>query len=573
MMNLLKKSILLGLMWPALSWGALNLAEPEVLLKKATQSRTALLDVLLDIEYNIPEMRDPDTFDKYFTMLDALEVQSSRTGLEQYYPKIVSNVGLKMVSNGMRWLDVTAANTEKVAYYIKWMDADALARFMGLIEYQNTMIKNPVHLKQMADNIESILPVIDEKAASLPYVQLGFRRLVSDSAVALLKTEMLNEAEVDFWIKKIKIASSFSEYLDYLNQGIYSFEKDNKADSHTYIARLSLMFAQSAALSQTAPNWLINGIGDSLSEVLLRMVRLEETFRPGEFEKATAYLKSRHLQGLAQQWMAAEKLPSGSYIETYLAASRHLISRLQSSGLRKEADDLQKWLTKSAAPALARKVNLEGHYQLTSNTGEIWFFTVAVAKENTLIAALADAKGHVYKTFFNIAYNLKKDGFIASEREPDLDKDSNPPIEFIVSSDGKIFIYDPFARNQSRSYTGNKVQSFTDLWQHANTMAPLADGIYEGVLFNPSGTEMKSRLIITTFNGYTLGRLEFDSVSIELNIGTSAEDGVIIMTSGLNRGASWFQLRGLMTDEGIKAYVIVGGKGQGTACTLLKKIQ
>lgn len=570
-MKLLKQLILVALLTPALSLAALNLPEPEVLLQKAAQSRASLLDTILALEFNIPEMRDPASFDKYFALLDDLQEMAMTSGLEEYYPQAVSKLGVNMSANGMRWLDLTKADSAKVAYYIKWMDADGLARFLGLMEYQVSVVKDVQLLKTMSENIEAILPQVDKTASQLPYVQLGFRRLVSDAAVALLKTENLDENGVKFWLGKIKVASSFSEYLDYLNQGIFAMDKQRKASSHVYLSRLSLLAIQANNLSEVAPNWLINGIGDSTSEVIMRMVRLEEDFQPQEFTAALGTLKARHLQGLAQQWMAQEKLPSLDYIAHYLNLSRELLTALQKNGLRKEANDLQKWLAKAAAPVMAQKMDIEGHYELQNEIGEVWYLTIAVAKENSLVAALSSHNETVYKTFYNVSFNLKKDGFVASEREPDLDEDQNPPVEFQIT-DGKVQLYDPFIRTKFKHMTGKKVQAFTDLWKFALTNSPSADGTYEGSLFLPNGNEMNVRLVVSTFNGYTIGRIESENMDIDLNIGSEGEDGVVILTSGRKMGASWFQLRANVVDGGLNAYVIIGGKGQGIACSFLKKV-
>ncbi len=573
-MKLFKSIILVALIsGPLMAWASLNLPTPEVLLKKAGQNRTALREVVLDLEFNVPEMRDPATFEKYFQLLDQLQSLSVSSGLEEFFPLIVNNLGLNMVSSGMRWLDATKDSPTKLAYYIKWMDAETLARFLGLVEYQMDVVKDPVRLQMMAENLEAVLPLVDQKASSLPYVQLGFRRLISDSAVALLKTETLSAAQVSIWLKKIKISSSFSEYLDYLNQGIYSLNPNNKTFGHVYLNRLSQLSIQANNMSESAPNWLLNGVGDSIMEVVLRMVRFNEVFALPEFSNALGTLRTRHLQGLAQQWMAQEKLPAADYVEHYLQLSRILIERTKTVGLKKESDDLSKWLSKAAAPVMAQQLNLEGQYLVKNEKGEKWFFTVAVAKENSMVAALADAKGLVVKPFFNVSFNLQDDGFVASERDPDLDHEQNPPVKFSVDKNGQITVTDPYVRSGSRVLKGHKIQSFTDLWKTANVNAPTADGTYEGSLFLPGGNEIKVRLVITTFNGYTTGRIDSDNLAIDLNIGSQGNDGVVILTSGRKVGRSWFQLRANVTDKGLNAYTVVGGKGQGIACTFLKKIE
>src|SRR5437868_1426825 len=84
---------------PSFAFANLHLATPNDLLVKAAIDRTSLRDVILDIEQNIPEMRDPATFESYFFILDQLAAQAQRLGLDQYYPNAVQSLGLHMVSN------------------------------------------------------------------------------------------------------------------------------------------------------------------------------------------------------------------------------------------------------------------------------------------------------------------------------------------------------------------------------------------------------------------------------------------------------------------------------------------
>lgn len=570
-MNKLKLLIVAALMLPALGQAALNLPEPEVLIQQAGESRSALLDSILAIEFNIPEMRDPATFEKYFYTLDNLQALAICSGLEEYYPDAVKKLGVNLVSNGMRWLDVTKADTNKITYYIKWMDVDSLARFLGLIEYQTSTVKDAASLKKMSENIEAALPLIDKIASNLPYVQLGFRGLVSGAAVAILKTENLDNNGLSFWIGKIKTASALSEYLDVLNTKIYSMEKDTQGLGHSYLFRLALLSAQVNNMAEKAPNWLVNGIGDSTAEVILRLVRLEEKFQAGEFKRSLSLLSGRQLQGMYQQWMIQTKIPNQNYVGHYLELSRELIVVLQNNNMRKEANEFQKWLTKMTAPALAKQLDIEGQYEIRNERGDVWYFTIATAKDNTLIAALANKDKSILKAYYNVSYNLKKDGFVASQREPDGDSIQNQPVEFVVR-DGQITVYDPFVRNQYKTYKGRKIQAFPDPYATAVPGNLSADGTYEGYISMPNGEDMKVRVIITTFNGYTVGRVDSPRLVLELNIGSEGEDGVVILTSGRKEKAAWFQLRANVVEGGLNAYVIVGGSGQGKAWTFLKRL-
>ncbi|UYL07247.1 hypothetical protein B9G69_009330 [Bdellovibrio sp. SKB1291214] len=80
------------------------------------------------------------------------------------------------------------------------------------------------------------------------------------------------------------------------------------------------------------------------------------------------------------------------------------------------------------------------------------------------------------------------------------------------------------------------------------------------------------RVIVTAFNGYTLGRIDSKVLTVDLNIGSKGTDGVIIMTSGRNIGSSWVQIRANVTAYGLDAYIVVGGQGQAKTMSKLKRV-
>ncbi|WP_413560867.1 hypothetical protein [Bdellovibrio sp. HCB209] len=556
---------------PSLALAALNLPAPEVLVTKAATNRIALREVIMDLDLNISEMRDAVTFDKYFAILGELQKQANRMNMDAYYPQAVESLGLHMVSNGMRWLDLSKDPSEKVQYYASWMDADALGRLLSVAEYQIEIVKDPTALKKVSANIDSILPVIDAKSGNLPYIPAGFRRLQSDIAVNMLKGRAMTADENLFWVSQIKLSSAMSEYLDFMNQAIYSIAPANKAAGHAFLAQLLLLNQQATKLSDNTPAWLIAGLGDSTVETLLRMVRFEEPMTAQEFTTSLNSLATRQLQGMAQTWMAQEKIPSGKYSAKYLELTKILIEQTRSKGLAKESDDMAKWIGVTAAPVLAKEQKIEGEYLLTDNKGRKWHFTVATARENMLVAALSMEGGVVYKPFFNVAYNLQGTGFVASERYEDLDHDQNPPIKFSYDN-GVMTVVDPFGRDGLSRLQGKKVQEFNDMWKTAVVGSPYAEGIYEGYIYPPTGKPFFARVIVTAFNGYTMGRIDSSVLTVDLNIGSKGNDGVIIMTSGRRIGSSWVQLRGNLTDKGMNAYLVVGGKGQAKTISTLKRV-
>lgn len=551
---------------PSFALADLHLATPNDLLAKAAIDRTSLRDVVLDIEQNIPEMRDPATFESYFFILDQLAAQAQRLGLDQFYPNAVQTLGLHMVSNGIRWVDFRIDMTAKLPYYVKWMDVDTLARLEALAEYQVTTIKEDAGLIAVANNIAAILPGIDAAAdKNLPFVVQGFKAIESNAAVSLLKLGHLSPADEQAVIAKITLASSMSTYIDFLSQSVYTTQAANKAALHAYLARAGHVNKAIMALSDLAPTWLFAANQDVATETLERMVTFEEPFLPGEFEAAIALLDARHLQALISYWMAPNKLPTSAFVDQYIEISRVLVQKADSAGLPVESLSLSKWLEKAAAPVLAKRLGLEGKYKLVDGSGQTWIFTVVSAKDDMLIAALGDIQGAVFKTFYNISVNVRDGGFIASEREPDMDASANPPIKFSIDKNGTLTLFDAFIRSGSNYLKGTKVQSFTDVNKTVAKDAPAtADGIYNGTITLPSGSTMKAKLTVTSFSGYTMARLDGEGVTVDFNVGSKGTDGTLLLTSVRHIGATWMHIRANVTTEGLIAHVIVGGKGESS---------
>lgn len=557
---------------PLLSLAGLNLDEPNVLIAKAQQNRIALREVLLDIEINLPEMRDQPTFEKYFYILDDLGALGVSFKLDEIYPKMVNRLGLRMTNIGVRWIDITKDSSAKIQYYVKWMDANSLNHFFEIISYELTKVKDKNLLSVMVVNIEAIIPMVDAQSEGQPQIMLGYRRLIADAAILVLRDSKLPENEITFWVGKLNLPASISEYLDTLNQKIYSLNVLNKLDAHEYLKRLLILTIQVDSFKDAAPSWLARSVEDAIIELLGRSVHLEVVLDQKMFSEAINSLDIRSTMSLMQQWSANEKPPSAAYADSYLAYSREITVHARKLAMTREADEFEKWLSRAMVPLLAKRLNLEGSYSLTGENGSKWIFTIAFARENMLVAAMGNEATGVHKAFYNITYNVTLNSFVASERESDIDITQNPPIKFTVNQ-GKIIIIDPFVRFGSNIYTGKKDQDFADMWKTVIGPAGEADGIYEGELYIRS-IPRKIKLIVTSFGGYTLGRLDSLEIglTVDFNLGTKASDGVLILTSGRNANGTWMQVRGHVIRDGITASAIVGGKDNMLKTTFLKRI-
>lgn len=559
------------LLFTQLANAELKLESPDVLLQKASVDLSGLRDVILDLEFNIQEIRDPITFDKYFYIVDDLLQVGIQHQIDLMYPNAVQNLGLHMVAHGMRWIDATKDNPEKMLYYVQWMESDTLARFLALIEFQIHGVKDPARLTMLAKNIEAIIPVTDKKGETLPYVVLGFRRLVSDAAVAMLKTQEMSLEESNRWISKIRLSSSLAEYMDFLNQKIFSVNSSNKGLSHSYLYFLTLLNKQVNNMSETAPNWLVSSIGDSTTEIIIRMIRFEEKLTLNELSPALEYLKPRQIQNLMMLWMAIEKMPTQSYMANYMEIAKYIHQFALNLEMSKEADDFQKWLARNAASLIVNLEKIEGLYQLKNNKNEVWLFSIANAKENLIVAALTDEAKGITKPFYNVTYDLLNDRFLASSREPDSDYSSNPTIEFRINKDGEITLKDLVARSASSVFTGHRTQEYFDIWSMQERYAPIEDGVFEGLITMPSGQKVNAMLSITRFNNYSLGKLEMDDLTIDLTVGSKGQDGVIILTSGRYVDRSWIQIRGYLENNELKFAMIFGTKGQAPGLMTFKR--
>lgn len=570
-MKLLKSLVVLVLICPVLAF-AEPLIPADRALAKAKTGRMELREVVMSLSFNAAEMRDVQTFESYFFLLDSLQEIAKGNGFEELYPGVIETLGVTMTSQGIRWLSIVNSSEDKLKYYLKWMNSTGVGRLLGLVEYELKDISSPEVAKRIARNIDAIMPLIEQKSGNVPYIMLGYKRIQSDAAVSLLKMDTLSETEAQEWISKIALSSSASEYLDYLNKDIYSLTKNNVGNAHKHLVRLQGLLHQTTKLAEITPGWLVTSIGESINELIVKMLRYEEKFFEEEIETALGALKPRQLQSLAQQIINFQIPPSAAYVNEYLRVANLLVNGLYNSNQIKEGDDLKKALAKTSAPVVAQKYNIEGHYKLSNGSKNPYYLTIAMSRENSLVAAFSDSTMAVAKAFYSVTYNALDNTFVATERDPDLDAVQNIAIKFTVSEKGTVKLFDPYLRAGNQHFTGSKIQSLPSLWKDAVNESTNPQGTYTGQIVLPDGKKLNIKLIVTAFNGYTVARIDSKDLTIELNIGSAGTDGVLVLTSGRTIGASWFQLRSKVVKGGLQSTVIIGGKGISKTSTFLKKI-
>lgn len=526
---------------------ALSLPPPQALLKKASQDRRQLRDVLLDMQQNISEMRDPKTFDSYFFLLEELEKQAVKLQLNAIFPKAVESTGLKMVAHGIRWMDISQRSLADALYYQKYADADVMSRFLAELELQVRNLRNDeAGLRKIAVNLEGMLPHAEKRFEDRRDVRVSMRQILSSIAVNFMKSPKLSDEEASFWIAKISLPTAYSEYIEELGDSVLDTLPKNSAQLSVISKRLRELGKKISIETYPLPAYIGSGWGDTAVELILRSLQGERKFEKDEFESLIGFMRSRQLQSLSSQWLSVERLPSTSYSAHYLQISSSLISRLRAVGLSKEAGDVSMHISRMAAPIQASKSQLEGLYALQSNDGSRFNFSVIRARPNLIYAALEDDKGFVTLGFFNVTFDAQRNKFVASQREPDLDPTSNPTVTFSVNSKGEMELEAPIASTGWRQMKGKRTATYTNFLDDASSTLGSTEGEWEGEMAFQNQEPWKVRLVISKFGGYSIGRLTTDnSLAIDYQTGTAGDDGVIYLTTGRLNHTGWVHLRAI----------------------------
>lgn len=564
---------LLGLAIPVKA--ELALSSPKDLMIRAEKDRRQLREVLLDIQVNVPEMRDPKTFDSYFFLLDDLQILAEKFDLDSIYPKAVETTGLKMVAHGIRWMDLSQRSLADATYYVRYADADTMSRFLSEVEMQIMILKdNKLGLNSIATNLDGLLPLIEKKFEERRDVRVAARQILSTVAIKFLKLPDLSTDEANFWVEKISLPSSYGEYIDMLSDAVLDTVATNWKGLAELTQRLIGLGKKIANETYPLPAYTYSGWGDVAVELILRSIQGEREFLTNEFENLIGYMRSRQLQALASQWMASERLPTKKYSTHYLKLSDLLIARLRAVGLAREAGELNQHISKIAAPIEAAGAEIEGHYELVSTNSSKFHFVIIRARSNLLYASLQDYQGNVTVGFFNVTYDRTKNRYIASQREPDLDATGNPSVIFTLDKSGVIRLEAAFTMEGWRSMKGKRTGRFTNFLDDGTSKVVETEGEWEGSFSYAGEKKVHSvRLIISKFGSYSIGRYIIDKlIVIDFQTGTSGDNGIIYLTTGRLDHTGWVHLRGIRRGDNLEGQVITS-TGLSVPYFKLKKVK
>lgn len=539
------------------------LGTPEKLLNQAQKGRKELLDVLLKMKDNVRELRDQQTFDNFFVLLNDFEVLAKDFQLDLIYPQAVAEVGKSMIMHGNRWLRVGSDTTDKILSYQKWADLTAALQFqIQVIEELNRM-RNESLFKPAFINLLALENWASARFPEDLYLVPTYQKTIADlSFKALVATEVQNEKEWTFWIQGISTQSAAQDYISFLNEKILAEDIDQN-QSLSWM-KLNLQLGQQLTKIPRLSGSVRNNYGVLVTDTYSKILFKELTIDPTHFEKTLALLDVSSVRGLAFRWINPEKSYSDSYAIQLVQLSELLLNRAKELKLGQTVLEIEKFVSARLSPVLASQGGIEGTYKLTNKDGKVWFFTLIRETESRVISALCDEEGNICYAFFNMQYSATRKIFLATENTSDDEQFQNTPVQIRFSDSDQVRLDLPYAYRMGTVLRGKKVESHRDLMSSMDLDAVSAEGHYKGFVYLKSGP-LDFDLIITANGETSIGRLDSEKsfIRIDLGKGTDGQTGFIYLTSGRTNKGSWFHLRLKQNGyEKLEGVAIVGGVGE-----------
>lgn len=548
------------------AFAALNLAEPDVLLTKARQSRIDLRDVVFDIDKNIVEFTELEQMDKYLFILPELQYLSDQFMLDDLYPKAVKRLGESMFSAAIKWLDVRTVPQEQILRYAAYANFDLAFRYADSIADVLNKERSQERLIQGANTVEALHELFLKTLPDQPGLEGSLRNILSDLANKHLSRPGLTEEQTLFWIGKISSTYGVTTYLDVIGNKIILLNRENAMESHLYVTRLIQLRDRMLKLENEIPGYLTTNVSDKLSELIQRMILLQVVFEPNEFEKILAAMAPNTVRQLSQSIIARDSEIPMSYGDEYIRLMQILLNTLQSYGFDFEAKEFGLYMQRSIAPIMIKRYSAEGNFNLKDHTGKAWIFSITQVRKNMHYAALGTEDRSIFKSFYYVQYDFKNKKFVAFERGPDLDGSANQVVSFRITSDGAIKFEDLYSLRDVKTLTGKKV-SLMPLYNDGLEDTSTITGRYKGSITIKEGSTSKAELIISVMNGFVMGRLNLakDGVvyaSLDYSVGSEIATGrTIHLTTGKLGSGTWSHLRLGYYGDKVRGVMIQGGRG------------
>lgn len=578
----LMRQVFCGMIVCMLTWvmvpnasAALSLPEPDVLIQEAQQGKNQLRDVINQIDQNLVEIRDAETFDRYFAILDALQVIADDLGLDTIYPDGVKKLGHRMVQKGVNWLNLRVDSIDKMLAYHQWMSEPQPAyTAMYSFEIQLKDIKQLKDLESASMKLERLLVFVTQQWPTDTSLHRLYRDLLSDVAVKSLKNTSLTNEQILFWVTKIYRPEALLDVAIKFQDQMYQITAETKTELHLSLERIYQIFLHSQKLDPGSSESLRNQIGDNAVDLFLRSIRFEENLNENEFNQVMMMFSKRHYISLANAWALYDKVPHTDFAVNYIEKSFIFTKKLREVGLSAEAETLSRAIRSKASAILARSLKLEGFWEMKDRRGKKWALNIIYAADGMIFVDLTGPDQMSYP-FFYVIYDMDQKGFLAALRAPDADINSNVPVRFFPQPDGTLKVVNMISPEADMVMIAKRIQTYPDLMaQREIGSAVDFNGVYQGILKLDKISAKKVELSIATFNDHAIGNMKHPSFFATFNFGSNGKDNVIYLTRGNNKVlGSWMHLRLKMDDKNnLVGYLIDGATGLNPNPIQLKKI-
>lgn len=545
----------------------LVLDTPEALLKKAAVSRQDLREVVLSIQQQLPEMRDQETFESYFLILTDLQKLAEQFNLDDIYPKAVASLGKKMAVFGVKWIDLGTFPTAKAEYYFQWADKDVFGALLPVTNYLLLSYKSAEvsRYQLLAINAELILTKYFSVLQANADLVVGYREMLSNIAVTMIKNPQTTIEEKAQWFTKIYTSTGLNTYLDVLQRQIYDSANLNAETYNSLFINLNTASVRFDLLIDIKPSWLKDRFGDLAIEMIKKSFEARLAIQKESIAILIQNMSAKSIQLLSSTLIGLPDAQLVAQASSFEMISALTLPALNEKGLITEAYNLSQFLSRTSAALKIRSQGLEGQYTLIDASGKKWGFTLVSTRPIELAAALTDPNWVVFKTFFSVRYDSAKDLFTASYSPYDGDMNANGKsvISFTISGK-KINIVDAYSLPGFTKLNGSMTEAFPT-FNYGQRILETTTQVFKGKMKFKKGSDPLNVELILQTNGFNVNaRLRdstgpiFDFVNGHLNA-----DGTLLMTTA-QINTTWAQFRGQIVNSKLKGYIIVGGRGVST---------
>ncbi len=556
----------------------LKLDSPDQLLARAQQNRQELRQVIIELNQQLPEMRDPATFESYLYTLDKLNELAVQFDLEEIYPGAVISTGHRMANFGVKWMDLTTFDIQKIPRYLRWFDNDSFASLLVVTNYilKTTPVLKLEQQKNAGENLQLIVKNYLNVVIARPDLQIGYRDTLSGIATSIILNSSTTESEKEYWFNRIYTSSGLALFLEGLQKNLYNLNPEKIDEFPRLFRNLKSSFDRSKELIDISGNWIKDRIAELSIELIKKSFECKFMFSKEQVTGLIAEFSTRQLQSLTQTLLSIPEnylIDSPTQIETLLTL---LQPRLLSAQLLTDANNLDIFAGKSLAAIKIREEKREGTYKLTDKKGRVYFLTLASSRPLDIQAAIVDSGWGLFKNYFYFRYDIATGIYTGTYGVNETDFGYNRSlIRVKFTPQGGIEIRDEYAVDPDMvTLSGRLIEAIPSL-HFAAQLTPNWSRKFRGTIRYTKPQRTVTAEMIVQSNGLNIiARLRDTSGPIyDFSHGFFTDQNKLILNTGRIPQTSWVQFRGSLDSSQLQGQFILGGRGIVTDIFNLKEVK